>query len=255
MKITIDTDESKCIVYEKDSNKVFDLYSKEAFKIISRQWVKVGWNEKYSYTFSWFGRPIIQLPEDMIRIQEIIYKIKPDLIIETGVAHGGSLIYYASLCKALGKGRVVGIDIEIRPKNRELIEKHELYNLVTLIEGDSTEEVTVKRVRDQIGNEESVLVILDSCHLKDHVLKELNVYSEFVTIGSYIVATDGIMEDLYDTPRGNESWKEDNPSSAVSVFLKENNKFVLETPKWGFNESNLTDNITHWSNGWLKRIR
>ena len=99
--------------------------------------MRVGWNQKYQYTFSWMGRPVIQLPEDMMRMQEVIYRLQPDLIVETGVAHGGSLIFYASLCKAIGKGRVVGIDIEIRPHNRMAIESHPLAGLITLIEGSS----------------------------------------------------------------------------------------------------------------------
>jgi cephalosporin hydroxylase len=135
MKLIIDTTE-KTLTCEIDSQKqVLYLYTKEAFELISLQWVKVGWNQKYSYTFSWLGRPIIQLPEDMIRIQEVIYQVKPDVIIETGVAHGGSLIYYASLFKAMGKGRVVGVDIEIRPHNRKAIEEHELSSFITLVEG------------------------------------------------------------------------------------------------------------------------
>src|SRR5215470_9545761 len=122
MKVTIDTSSRK-ILKELDGERAeIALYSKEGFELISDLWVKVGWNERYPYTFSWMGRPIIQLPEDMIRTQEVIYRVRPDVIIETGVAHGGSLIYYASLCKALDKGRVVGIDIEIRPHNRRAIE-------------------------------------------------------------------------------------------------------------------------------------
>src|SRR3982751_4097495 len=119
MRLTIDTDERTLKLESAKESRSLDLYSKQAFETISDLWVKVGWNEKYSYTFSWLGRPIVQLPEDMVRIQEVIYNIEPDVIIETGVAHGGSLIYYATLCKALERGRVVGIDIEIRPHNRK----------------------------------------------------------------------------------------------------------------------------------------
>lgn len=138
----------------KPKKEELSLYSKEAFEILSKEWVKVGWNEKYTYTFSWFGRPIIQMPEDMIRIQELIYKLKPDVIVETGVAHGGSLIYYASICRAIGKGRVVGVDIEIRPHNRNSIEEHELYPLITLIEGSSVEESTLEKVKNCINHGE-----------------------------------------------------------------------------------------------------
>ena len=135
MKLIIDPEARKLVHETSSETHIFDLYSREAFELISMQWVRVGWNQKYPYTFSWMGRPIIQLPEDMIRIQEVIYRVKPDVIIETGVAHGGSLIYYASLCKAMENGRVIGIDIEIRPRNRKAIEYHELSSYLRLIEG------------------------------------------------------------------------------------------------------------------------
>src|SRR2546423_15245584 len=130
MKLTIDT-EARTLIAEADGqNREMPLYSDEAFELISDQWLKVGWNQKYPYTFSWLGRPIVQLPEDMIRAQEVIYRVRPSVIIETGVAHGGSLIYYASLCKVMGRGRVIGIDIEIRPHNRRAIESHEMSQLI-----------------------------------------------------------------------------------------------------------------------------
>ncbi|HDS01576.1 MAG TPA: hydroxylase, partial [candidate division Zixibacteria bacterium] len=139
MKIILDTDTNLLIEENAGDIKKYDLYSRESFELISRYWVKVGWSMKYPYTFSWLGRPVIQLPEDMIRVQEVLFKVQPDVIIETGVAHGGSLVFYASLCKALGKGRVIGIDIEIRPHNRSAIESHFLFPYITLIEGSSTD--------------------------------------------------------------------------------------------------------------------
>src|SRR5690606_24886939 len=152
-----------------------------------------GWDTKYVYSFSWLGRPIIQLPEDMMRIQEVIYSLKPDVIIETGVAHGGSLIFYASLCKAFGKGRVIGIDIEIRPHNRLAIENHELKEYIILLEGSSTDDKIVSQVERMINSGETVLILLDSNHTKQHVLEELRKYSPLVSVNSYIVACDGIM--------------------------------------------------------------
>jgi cephalosporin hydroxylase len=254
MKITIDTDKKILVLENNDEKRTINLYSKEAFEIISQQWLKVGWNEKYPYTFSWFGRPIIQLPEDIIRIQEVIYKVKPDVIIETGVAHGGSLIFYASLCKAIGKGRVIGIDIEIKSNNRKAIESHELFSYITLIEGSSTDLKIVEQVKGLIKQGEKVLVILDSCHTKQHVLNEIDAYHNLVTVGSYIFATDGIMKDLFDVPRGSSEWVEDNPTSAAVEFSKKHPEFTIEQPKWSFNESELTENITHWPSAWLKRI-
>ena len=255
MKIIIDDKEKILAVETSDKRKTVPLYSKEAFEIISNQWLKMGWNEKYVYTFSWMGRPIIQLPEDMIRIQEVIYRIKPDVIVETGVAHGGSLIYYASLCKAMEKGRIIGIDIEIRSHNRTAIENHELASYITLIEGDSTDATIVNQVKALVKPNETVLVILDSNHAKQHVLKELNAYSSLVTKDSYIVATDGSMKDLHDVPRGDTEWIWDNPTDAALEFATENPEFVVEQPEWVFNESELTENITHWPGAYLRRIQ
>jgi cephalosporin hydroxylase len=255
MKITIDT-ELKRLVQETAGNRIeLDLYSKQAFEIISQQWLKVGWNEKYPYTFTWMGRPIIQLPEDMIRVQEVIYRVRPDVIIETGVAHGGSLIYYASLCKAMETGRIVGIDIEIRPHNRKAIEQHELSGFITLIEGSSISSDVVHEVQSLVREGESVLVILDSNHSKQHVMEELELYHGLVTQGSYIVATDGSMKDLYDVPRGEAEWTWDHPTAAALAFATKHPEFLIEQPPWPFNESKLTDNITHWPGAWLRRTR
>lgn len=253
MRVTIDTDKEDLIYEDAGKSENLNLYSKEAFELISDLWLKVGWSLKYIYTFTWMGRPIIQLPADMIRIQEVIYRIKPDVIIETGVAHGGSMVYYASLCRAMGKGRVIGVDIEIRAHNRKAIESHELFPLITLIEGGSTDKAIVDQVKSIVKKEETVLVILDSCHSKEHVLTELEAYHDLVSPGSYIVATDGILRDLRDVPRGYDYWIEGNPTEAVDAFLKTHADFVLEKPNWPFNESPLSEDVTHWPNAWLRR--
>ncbi len=254
MKFTVDTEARQLFVEDAAGRLRLDLYSKQAFELISRFWLKVGWNQKYPYTFSWLGRPIIQLPEDMIRLQEVIYRVRPDVIVETGVAHGGSLVFSASLCKLLGKGRVIGVDIEIRPHNRGAIEAHELSPYISLIEGSSVAEDTVARIKSLVKPDESALVILDSNHTKDHVAKELEAYCGLVGVGSYIVATDGSMRDLYDVPRGRAEWVKDNPAVAAQEFANRHPEFVLEQPAWGFNESELTENITHWPCAWLRRI-
>lgn len=254
MKLTVDTDNNKLILDEQGVTRELELYTDESFELLSKQWVRLGWNQKYPHTFSWMGRPVIQLPEDMLRIQEVIYQIKPDVIIETGIAHGGSLIYYASLFKAMGKGRVVGVDIEIRPHNRKAIEEHELFSYLTLIEGSSIADDVLEQVKAQVKPGETVLVILDSNHSYAHVSEELRLYSPLVTQGSYIVATDGVMRDLTDVPRGNPGWTLDNPSQAALDFAENNYNFVIEQPSWPFNESSLRENITHWPNAWLKRL-
>jgi cephalosporin hydroxylase len=254
MKITIDT-ENRTLETEVDGKtEAIALYSKRAFEIVSDAWLKLGWDQKYIYTFSWMGRPIIQLPEDLVRMQEVIYQVKPTLIIETGVAHGGSLVFYASLLKGMGSaGRVIGIDIEIRPHNRSAIEAHELFPAITLIEGSSVAPELVAEVRRHVTPDDRVLVILDSNHTKAHVAAELEAYHSLVSPGSYIVATDGSMEVLHDVPRGTPGWIMDNPAAAARDFAAAHPEFVIEQPAWPFNESELSANITHWPDAWLKR--
>jgi cephalosporin hydroxylase len=252
MRIVIDT-EAKTLA--AGDGRAIDLYGREAFELISNLWLKTSWNQKYSYTFTWMGRPIIQHPEDTVRLQEVIYFLKPDVIIETGVAHGGSLIFYASLLKAMGKrSRIIGIDIEIRPSNRKAIENHELSDYITLIEGDSAARDIVERAGEAIRPNDTVLVLLDSNHSYAHVMNELEAYHRFVTLGSYIVATDGIMQLVHDVPRGRPEWLTDNPKRAAGDFVQMHPEFIIEEPSWAFNESPLDKPITAWPSAWLKRI-
>lgn len=253
--IKINLESNEVVVEEIAETITYQLGTPEAFAYISKAWLRCGWDVKQVYTFTWLGRPIIQLPEDLVRLQEIIYQVKPDVIVETGIAHGGSLIFHSSLCKAIGKGRVIGIDIEIRPHNRKAIEEHELFEYITLIEGSSINPVIIKQVKYLVKPGETVLVILDSNHSKSHVLEELKAYSSLVSPGSYIIATDGIMKDLVGAPRSQPDWECNNPYEAVQEFLQIYSDFVLEQPKWIFNESNgLSENVTYWPGAWLKRL-
>ena len=257
MNFFIDNKEQK-IIFE--DNTTVPLYSKEGFKIISDLYLKVGWDQKHLYSFTWLGRPLIQEPEDILRIQEIIYTVKPDVIIETGIAHGGSLMLSASLCKAMKKGRVIGIDIEIRPHNRNAIENHELFDMITLIERDSIANETIQEVKEQIKDNETVLIILDSCHDYQHVLKELKLYGPLVSAGSYIVATDGSQEYLNITPRAKvdyphcDTWESNNPKKAAQDFVAEHKNFKIVEPKFLFNEGNIDFRITHWPCAFIQRI-
>ncbi len=254
MQLTIDSDTNTLSCKNADGERTLPLYCDEAFKIISDLWVKTGWNAKYPYTFSWMGRPIIQLPEDVLRIQEVIHRLKPDVILETGVAHGGSLIFYASLFEAMrSQGRVIGIDIEIRPHNRASIEAHPLFDRITLIEGSSVAPETVAKAKKLIAPGEKVLVILDSNHLRDHVRAELEAYCDLVCPGSYIVATDGVMHEVADVPRGTPSWTDDNPTTAAREFADSHPEFELTKLPFEFNESTLDFQITHWPGAWLLR--
>ena len=186
---------------------------------------------KYSYNFTWLGRPIIQRPQDIIAAQEIVWQVQPDLIVETGVAHGGSLILYASLLELIaGNGQVLGIDIEIREHNRVEIENHPLFKRITMIEGSSVSKATVDRVYEFAKDSRQVLVVLDSNHNHEHVLKELELYSPLVRKGSYLIVMDTIIEDM---PRGSfpeRSWeKGSNPKTAVWEFLKKCDRFEIDS--------------------------
>jgi cephalosporin hydroxylase len=253
MKLSLDTDAKTLSVETSGTTRSWPLYSPEAFSALSTAWVKVGWGVKYTYGFSWMGRPMIQLPDDMIRIQEVIYRVQPDILIETGVAHGGSLVFYASLFKAMGKGRVVGVDIEIRPHNRKAIEAHELKPYITLVEGSSVAPGIVDEVRRLVRPGETVMVVLDSDHSKGHVAAELEAYAPLVTPGSYIVATDGVMLEVHDAPGGKPEWTTDNPTAAAADFAQAHPDFSLEEPPFPFNEGRVTERVTHWPGAYLRR--
>jgi len=206
---------------------------------------------QYSYNFSWMGRPIIQYPQDMIAMQEIIWDVKPDLIIETGIAHGGSLIYYASILELIGHGEVLGIDIDIRKHNREEIEKHPMVKRITMIEGSSIDENTAEQVRKIAQDKERIVVCLDSNHTHEHVLKELELYAPLVSLNSYIAVFDTIVEDL---PDGYFSQKRpwgigNNPRTAVDQFLKANDNFIIDEAI----DNKLLVSVT--PRGYLKRMR
>jgi len=247
--VSFDLEEKKAII---DGREV-SIDSDEAFAALARLWTVVGWWKKYSYQYTWLGRPMIQLPEDVLRIQELIWQLKPDVLIETGVAHGGSLVFYASLFEAIGRGKVIGVDIEIRPHNRAAIESHDMAKRITLIEGSSTDIGILEKVKSHIKPGDKVLVILDSDHSKGHVLAELRAYAPLVTPESYIVATDGIMSEVAGGPRAPEHWRGDNPSAAARDFVNENPAFTLAPLAPVFNESETRVEPTYWPGAYLKR--
>ena len=255
MKIVIDTAAGTLTEVVDNSETSVGLYTRRAFEALSRQWLRVGWSLKYYHNFSWLGLPILQLPEDLLRLQEVIYQVRPSVIVETGVFRGGSLLFHATLCQSLGDGRVIGIDREIAPADREAIHRHVLGPRITLLEGDSTTPGMVANVTRLMGSAERVLVILDSCHTKEHVARELDCYAPLVTKDSYIIATDGIMRDLADVPGGMPSWKADNPFAAAAEFALRHPEFRHEQPPWMFHDGDLSENVTYWPGAWLKRIR
>lgn len=220
------------------------------FKTLSLEWIKRGFLKKYPYNYEWLGRPIIQYPNDMFAMQEIIWGVKPDLIIETGIAHGGSLIFYASMLELIGKGKVLGIDIDIREHNRKEIEKHKMSKRIKMIEGSSVDEAVIKKVAKIVKRHKKVMVCLDSLHTHQHVSEELNLYSKFVSKGSYLVVFDTIIEDM---PKGffkDRLWdKGNNPATAVKTFLKKNRNFIIDREI----ENKLL--ITSAPGGFLKKIK
>ena len=252
--LTIDEAGGRVIVQRADGTQAeHALDTPDAFEAVSAAWLRCGWDTKYVYSFTWMGRPVIQLPEDMIRIQEVIWRLRPDVIVETGVAHGGSLIFYASLFAAMGTGRVIGIDIDIRAKNRAAIEAHPMSKYITLVEGSSTDPATIQTVRDAIAPKETVLVLLDSNHTHAHVAAELELYSPLVSKDSYVVACDGIMAQVVGAPRTSPDWAWNNPITAVDEFLAKNPDFVLEEPAFDFNEGVVRNRVTYWPKSFLRR--
>lgn len=186
----------------------------------------------YFYLWSWMGVPIIQLPADIMATQEVIWTTKPDVIIETGVARGGSVLFMASLLELIGKGTVIGVDIDIRPHNRDSIERHPMARRVVLIEGPSTDPATLAKVKAAIPAGAAVMVVLDSDHGRDHVLAELRTYGPLVTKGCYLVVADTILGhfDPEQTPRNRSKvWLKGNePLSALEAYLKETDRFEVD---------------------------
>lgn len=189
---------------------------------LNRQWMQYCASSKYTYNFSWMGMKIIQMPQDMVAVQEIIHRVRPDVIIETGVAHGGSLIFYASLMKLLDiPGKIIGVEIDLRSENRANIDSHPLAEYISIVDGSSTDESVLEAIKDQIPMDSTVLVILDSDHVHDHVLRELELYSPLVSPGSYVVVMDTIVEFMSDDTYPNRDWNStDNPGTAVKKWLE-----------------------------------
>jgi cephalosporin hydroxylase len=218
----------------------------------SLDWMLHADKYKYTYNFSWMGRPIIKFPSDIVLQQELMWQLKPDLVIETGIAHGGSIIFTASMMEMMGiEGQVVGLDIDIRKHNRDLIEAHPMMKRITMIEGSSTDPEIVARVHDIAKGKKCVMVILDSLHSHKHVYDELRAYANLVTVGSYCVLPDTFIEFF---PKGYYSdtrpWDVgDNPYTGMKQFLSECDDFVID--------QSLTDKamITETIEGYLKRVK
>lgn len=207
---------------------------------------------KYTYNFSWMGRPIIKFPSDIVATQQIVWDVKPDLIIETGIAHGGSLILSASLLEMIGgEGKVLGIDIDIREHNRKEIEAHPMMKRIEMIEGSSVADDVMDKVRAAASKAKRVMVFLDSLHSHEHVYKELELYAPLVTVGSYLVLPDTFIEYF---PKGyyshNRPWDVgNNPMTAMRAFMQQNDDFEIDR--------DLCNKlmITEAFDGYLRRVK
>ena len=225
------------------------LRGDEDLKRESLQWLLHSAGRRYSYNFRWMGRPIIQYPQDMIAMQEILWEVRPDLIVETGIAHGGSLVYYASLCELMGHGEVLGIDIDIRPHNRAAIESHPMARRIRMLQGSSIDPAVVAEVT-RLAQGKRVLVVLDSNHTHAHVLAELEAYAPLVSVGSYCVVFDTVVEDMPADAFPDRPWGPgDNPKTAVHEFLRRNQAFEVD----GDIEAKIQ--ITVAPEGYLRRVR
>lgn len=254
-RVSIDFESGRVTVEDSAStSRTLPMDKPEAFAAVAAAYLRCGWDAKYVYSFTWLGRPIIQLPDDAFRLQELIFALKPDVIVETGVAHGGSAIFYASLCKLIGRGRVIGVEIDLRAHNRAAIDAHPMRPLITLVDGSSIDPATVGKVRESIAPGEKVLVLLDSRHTKEHVLAELRAYAPLVTVGSYIVAMDGIMRHLVGAPRSGRDWDRNNPAAAAREFAAARKDFELAEPPLPFNEGSVATRVTYCPDAFLRRV-
>lgn len=238
---------------EKEQQKIQSYVLKKEKKNTSQlqkdalQWTRTSWENKMDYEVSWFGIPIIQNPYDIVLMQELIFTVQPDVIIEAGIAHGGSVILYASLLKLLKKGKVIGIDTDIREHNKKLLIKHPFVDKITMYEGSSTDPSIIKKVKKKIKSTDKVLVILDSNHLYQHVYNELNTFKDMVSKDSYIIVFDTFMPDLKNLQGAAKDVSTNNPAKAVAQFLDENKNFIIDKAYNKFYVSSCP-------NGFLKKI-
>jgi cephalosporin hydroxylase len=242
--------------FDKEVKERIDVIGRdESLKSTAQAFMQASISPKYSYNFSWMGRPIIQYPQDIIAMQEIIWEVKPDLIIETGIAHGGSLIFFASMleliaaCDGVEGGEVLGIDIEIRPHNRKAIEEHPMYKRISMIEGSSIAPEVIAQVIEKAKGKKRILVCLDSNHTHEHVLAELEAYAPLTSVGSYCVVFDTLIEDMQENAYPDRPWgKGDNPKTAVWEWLKTHPEFEINK---SIHQKLL---ITVAPDGYLKRV-
>ncbi|MHB8972902.1 MAG: cephalosporin hydroxylase family protein [Pirellulaceae bacterium] len=237
MKIRLDTDG-----YAKE----VDIYSEEGTRLIADLWTKVFCEKRLMYEPTWLGVPIIQFPNDIVMMQELIWSLKPDVIVETGVAHGGSAIFYASLLELIGRGRVIGVEIEMREHNAIALMNHPLRHRITVVEGSSIQETTVAEVNGLLNPGDKVLVVLDSNHTYQHVIREMELYAPLVPVDGYMVVMDGVGDLVWDIPSGKAEWRGENPLKAIKEFIQ-------KYPEWKVDSRYNRLMVTSSPLGFLKR--
>lgn len=238
--------------YKERSEAISDMTKDEELRKKSLDWMLHADRYKYTYNFSWLGRPIIKYPQDIVIMQELIWNVKPDLIIETGIAHGGSIIFSSSMMELLGNGgKVIAVDIDIRKHNRAEIEKHPMVKNITMLEGSSIDQSIVDQIADYAKGFNKVMVVLDSNHTHEHVYQELELYTPLVSVGSYILLPDTFVEFF---PKGyvtNRPWDVgNNPYTAMEAFLKTTDQFIKDETVT--NKLLITE---AFGGGYLKRVR
>lgn len=256
MKLTLDTQAGTLTLEDQRGVDMMSLYSDRAFKLLSEQWLCVGWVQKHAQSYAWFDRPLRRLPEDALRLQEAICRVQPTLIVEVGVKEGGGLLFDASVAAGAGLStRLIGVEDGIEKDVRKALTKHPLGERLTLIDGAPTAKSTLAEVKDEIKKGDRVMVVLDADHEAEMVLELLRAYSKFVSKGGYLVSTGGLRAQLAGLPRAGSDWATNNPAAANEIFASENNKFEIETPAAPFNDGTLDFAVSEWSKCWLRRVR
>ena len=228
--------DSPITLFQKEKQERVNLYPHDPdWQDLSNRWLVKAFKQKYMYNFTVLGRPVIQTPIDIVAMQELIWSVQPDLIIETGIAHGGSLIFSASMlelnaiCGGCQDAEVLGIDIDIREHNRQAIEAHPMFKRISMIQGSSIDPDIIEQVKAKAKGKQRILVCLDSNHTHDHVLAELQAYAPLTSVGSYCVVFDTIVEDLPDDMFGDRPWGVgNNPKTAVWEYLKTHPEFEID---------------------------
>jgi cephalosporin hydroxylase len=247
MIITIDTERRLVQVTDAGAAREYPLFGADAFQILSRQWMALGWNLGHWSTFSWRGRQFLQFPDDVLRLGELFWRLRPDVIVETGVYDGGSALFFSGLCR-----HVISVERQLRPGVREAIFQ-DADAVVTLIEDDSADPRTAARVGNLIGAEDRVCVFLDSDHRAPHVRAELENFSRFVSPGCYLIVADSNLAELADTPGGDRAWASDNPGRAVDEFLASHPEFLHERPAPLYPAEFDFTELSYFPMSWLRR--